>query len=654
MIKLRQFLLIIILGCSACATTANNSKTIIKSVKDFGAIPNDGKDDSKAFAKAADWFSNKYSQNINYPYQKGKLIIPAGNYIIGKPKYDYTIGNSKQFSRQAYPIVFGVKSNPINGLEIIGEKSSSGKILSKLSYPKGLYFGCFNPSTRQKETNRTRDNDGDPGTAFFIGGRSQNVTIKNLEIDGRADHYIIGGQTRAKGGWQNNNIGIAVNNGAKYIDIENVFIHHFGMDGLYVRTDFKEPPTNKKWNIRLINVKSYYNGRQAFSWTGGKYLYAKNCEFNYTGYFEKNKIGIVNSPGANVDIEKTGKDGRTISNGLFDNCKMLSNYGRSASLNLATAADNVTFNNCDISSNRVYAVYMGYTRYRNFVFSSCNINGTISAYKAKGRKLINSGFTIFQNCNIKNTSKNMPKQPLFRILDRFKLNNCTLETSGSRNFFVMFNNLDLTLKKNEKNIINNCTFINNSSTSQDFGRMQGVSFTGSNSFENKSKNNRTTNIYNSKFIGGNNQTANISFSGKGQFGPTIRDFYIKKYGINSSIVFGEHSCERINVDIDNGAIFNSNNSPIYIGKKATLNIFSGSKLLVGKQLYLQGKINIKNGGELVCNNSTIYLPRNSNIIQHIDQLKTQNRIKGKYKIIKISPDKFLLKQDERSEKSPCK
>jgi hypothetical protein len=89
--------------------------------------------------------------------------------------------------------------------------------------------------------------------------------------------------------------------GSLYVDINNVYVHHYHADGLYIYA--KRDSSGIKQKSKKINVSNSRfknNARQGCSIVGGKYISFYNCAFSNTG-----DTGIYgyHNPMAGADIE---------------------------------------------------------------------------------------------------------------------------------------------------------------------------------------------------------------------------------------------------------------------------------------------------------------------------------------------------------------
>lgn len=343
------FLLIVFANNAFPQNTIRFTKDYIEKniVKDFGAKGDGVANDQAAFEAAADFF-NKHVGN-------GKLIIPYGIYKVGRQVVD----TPKSFMNGVDVLhLVGVANFTVEGIA-----NKTGQ-LPILKFDNGLYFGSFYYDkdkfgiAKCTPVNRNFDIK---FAATIGGGISINyctgVKIKNLELDGNLDNCIIGGP------WgdvdrQLFHVGIFTNQG-RDIELSNINVHHFALDGL------ENAGANK---LRFENVISSYNGRQGFSWVDGDSLVAINCKFNHTG-----RISIHSAPGAGVDIEPERK--RDISYAQFTNCEFA--YNRGCGLLMAVGANtvrNMNFNDCTFIGMYNWSAWVPGV---NIHFADCKFYGNV-------------------------------------------------------------------------------------------------------------------------------------------------------------------------------------------------------------------------------------------------------------------------------------
>jgi hypothetical protein len=382
--------------------SAGGTKTpFIMNISDFGALPNDGIDDSRAFALAARFFSNRDIDhlddgdddnyhpgsllppsvlNIDYTTQYGVLKLDAGIYDVGEQIVDPS-SNGGYF---VYPKYFSVYDNNIDGLIIEG----AGMDATIIRHSPG-YFGWFDPSNFHPMYEAAGGKGTKMGAIFRNNANTKNIIIQDLKLDGSSDHYIVGSRQATNPG-DFNTVDYGLLLGGQFITLQNVDIVNFGCDGINFAVSYDTPPIGR-YNILMDNVLSRWNGRQALTWSAGRSAKIINSTFAYTGlrYGQFDTDPTTTSPsdvngsiGTNVDFES---EIGPIRDGIFGNCKILGNFGTAASVVIHTDVDNVSFENCvikgfensDPSKGRsFFSISMGGDlAHSNFVFDGCTIRG---------------------------------------------------------------------------------------------------------------------------------------------------------------------------------------------------------------------------------------------------------------------------------------
>jgi hypothetical protein len=240
-------------------------------------------------------------------------LATGGDYVVGKETFVSGTGwvatHLIQFFECTKPVV-------VNG---------NGSIVR---YANGLHFGVFNVTTGAPVVTTPPyygPGYAEPGQCFKFAG-CESAKINDIELDGNIINAVIGGQW-GDSGWQLGHIGFSFY-GCKQGEAENVYVHHFGVDGYVLEGQYFNGTSwvlldleTEQYPHLFINVKSYYNGRQGCSWTGGNRATFINCDFAHTG-----KNGVVQSaPSAGLDIEPNHPE--TCSHGTFINCNFYDNFG---------------------------------------------------------------------------------------------------------------------------------------------------------------------------------------------------------------------------------------------------------------------------------------------------------------------------------------
>jgi hypothetical protein len=324
---------------------AQSQTYIVKSIKSFGAMGNGKTNDQAAFKKATDFFNNRGGN--------GKLILPKGIYLVGKQSF-----TGGKLNKPAY------QGEDVLHFTNIKNFSIEGAVGSVLKYKNRLRIGAFSPETG-KEYEHGNNLFVNRSYAAIIGNcvlieNSFNIRVSGVTMDGNSDNIILGG-IYGDVGRQMPHYGIFISN-SKNIQIDDVYVHHFGLDGICVAN--KE--TNSPDSISITNSRFEYNSRQGLSWIGGNYLYVKKSKFNHTG-----KGKFSSAPGAGVDIEaETG----SIRNGTFEGCEFINNAGCGMTAGSGNSGDCI-FRDCTFWGTTNWSVWVTKP---NFAFYNCNIYGSIA------------------------------------------------------------------------------------------------------------------------------------------------------------------------------------------------------------------------------------------------------------------------------------
>lgn len=406
--------------------TAQAQRYIVKDIRSFGAKGNGKTSDQQAFEKAAAFFNHRGGN--------GRLVISKGIYIVGKQ--DFTGG---QKGKPAYYGHDVLHFSHVKNMEVEGKNGA------RLIYTDSLRFGAFNPQTGLAYPNQKYFVN--YAYAALIGNcilidSSENLTIRNLELDGNNKAAIPGGVYGDKGR-QLPHYGVFILNSRK-VKIENVYAHHFCLDGICV----SNKTSSKQDEIQLKDCRFNYNGRQGLSWVGGNDLEAKGCHFNHTG-----QAKFMSPPGAGVDVEASVGP---IKNGEFEDCEFIDNKG------MGMVADNGNSSNCKFKDCTFWgtSTYALWVNKPGFTFTGCNIYGSfVHGFNAAS----DVEATKFFNCHFEDSAYE-GKEPYGKFLvesngrRRVSFTNCTFVSNKMRLAWVQ---IGAKLPPEEKYQFNNCHFIIN-------------------------------------------------------------------------------------------------------------------------------------------------------------------------------------------------
>ena len=318
------FKILLILSITAINILAE-SNTIIIDVEDYGAEVNDDIDDYFAIQKAIEALDQT---------KDGTLVFHKGIYDIKQHKND----NNKAVQKTVSTIYESKNHNNLKNKKKLNivylnrlEKNTKYKIASQIS---NFTFTNYNDLTIEGngaifnfdgDWTRTADYTlSNPNYTYsrhnaigFEIINSTNVLIRNLELDGNADETVKEATTE---GFSD---GIMIG-GSSYININNVYVHHYHADGLYI---YAQKDNNgikhKSEHIKVSNSRFKNNARQGCSVVGGRYIDFYHCAFSNTG-----RTGIYgfHNPMAGFDIEPH-VDVKGNGNILFDKCNFDNNIG---------------------------------------------------------------------------------------------------------------------------------------------------------------------------------------------------------------------------------------------------------------------------------------------------------------------------------------
>ena len=222
--------------------------------------------------------------------------------------------SSTSFMAAGFAVTCGTNLIVAANTSITSIINSTQFVISPAPLVSGTYTliitsNCPNPASHVDYSKLANIGD------IFHFSESHDFTIKDLEIDGNIDSTIIGGGY--SDGIQAEYDGIFIN--ACYDShLSNLYIHHFGHDGIYIIYENCDP---SEWGEGIFNRHTCFidhcnvrfNSRNGMSWGGGRGLYVSNSMFGYSGL---NRVSM--NPGAGVDIEY---ENSTVGNsgGIFQN-----------------------------------------------------------------------------------------------------------------------------------------------------------------------------------------------------------------------------------------------------------------------------------------------------------------------------------------------
>lgn len=270
----------------------------------------------------------------------GELIIPKGVYIVGTQTFQGTLLDGVTPAAYGPSEILTIK-NCTKSIKISGY----GAVLKTAN---GLRYGSFD---------RTTGAIFNPGALPFVDydyyaypyrgminvEGNESVTIEGLELDGNSANLIIGGYW-GDSAWQLEGHGIYSRNN-NVVNIVDVHTHDHPADGLTIASSGITEGSAAK-PLHLVNVRSFYNGRQGLSLTGGKSVTIDNCDFSMTGQRVNIGLGtkLQSTPGCGIDVEAEGTLVRDVT---VISSRFLGNWRRGV-IASSGYSKGVTFENCTI------------------------------------------------------------------------------------------------------------------------------------------------------------------------------------------------------------------------------------------------------------------------------------------------------------------
>jgi hypothetical protein len=410
----------------AVARTVNDKLQEIVSVKDFGAVGDGVTNDTDAFIAASAYITAQ---------DGGKLIVPAGTYLVGKQTFAGATG----------------KGYAYKGSDIITIQNCTQPVVIEfqgavLKMSGGLKFGSFDPVTGAPYYPASLpfvnyDYQASMGIMVRLYNNANVSVIGSVELDGNNTGITLGGQW-GDTGYQIVSYGIwAYNN--NLCRIENVNAHNHCLDGMASGYDGLTNDSSPHYPFTVINSSFTNNARQGWSVTGGKGVTAVNCKFNDTG---KN-IPFASSPGAGCDLEAEGGWIRDV---LFLDCEFSNNVGAGLVADSGNTAS-VTAIRCKFIGTTSVSVWPLKPR---FAFYDCLIVGT--AFNAYYSATDPDAAAKFFNCKFSDQAIYSPTGAVYDggYLANFEgganvlLENCEFFATKTKNLLI----------KNG-GYIRNCTFV---------------------------------------------------------------------------------------------------------------------------------------------------------------------------------------------------
>ena len=357
---------------------------------DFGAIPDDGQDDSHAFIRAAKYL--EILQSVNNPLSAARQVIfqiPVGTYNVGiqlEPCSSLTVTGVPLLG-----IPDQTFTNPCNGFRRLGLDMMYLPCLQNIQivgiggvadivYDPNMYFGTFDflmqpiNSTDPPPPNPVQESYCSIGDFIYL-DNTNCVEISSIRVDGNADDLFTGGHI---GTWHMQTVSADAIRIGSAVDVSIIScgFSYMCRDGILMLTEgapcahgVRQPD-----NIYLDNLDVFFNIRTGFAWAAGTNVRAVNCDFNYTGRV----VWPTGGTGAGMDIEPEFHDIQGVCFvGYFDRCGFEGNAGAGVIQdNHYPLVKEIEFNLCNITaglSNPAYALW--FKRTINANFTECTIRG---------------------------------------------------------------------------------------------------------------------------------------------------------------------------------------------------------------------------------------------------------------------------------------
>lgn len=355
---------------------------------DFGAIPDDGQDDSYAFIRAAKYL--EILQSVTNPLSAGRQVIlqiPIGTYNVGiqlPPCSSITVNslNTLLYPDQTF-------SNPCNGFRRLGIDMMYLPCLQNVTitgvggvaaivYDPNMYFGTFDNSMAPiTTTNYQQENYCSMGDFIYL-DNTNCVEISRIRVDGNADD-IFASNHIGSGNMQIPSADAVRIGSAVDVSITDCGFNYMCRDGILMLTEGASCAhgVRQPSNIYFASLDVFFNLRTAFSWAAGINVTAVNCYFYYTGSITFPPGGT----GAGMDIEPEFHDIQGLCyTGYFDRCDFVGNEGPGVIQdNHYPFVKDIQFNQCNITSGTgattLFAYALWFKRTVNASFTACTIRG---------------------------------------------------------------------------------------------------------------------------------------------------------------------------------------------------------------------------------------------------------------------------------------
>lgn len=659
--------LLIYTGKSFSQATLSKPNVFTKLITDFGAVANDGIDDTWAFIKAGHFISNEWDINgvllpigqSNYfaSNTRIRLEIPSGTYNVGKQ----IVRTNCASINTNYGIVFGLSAGPnyapislpfnsakwhglevikitnVDEVEIVGTGSSRPTIV----YNSGLHIGYFDciDGTPLTVTGGNLNNS-DIGH-FILATNSKNVSISNIIVDGNniKTSTIYGGNFLdiSQTPNVNNRIqlgadGIALTN-TKAVTVTNVNMHHMTRDGIQVNDNLNTDPsgTNSTLFTKLLitDCNFDFNRRQGISWVGGRNLNVSNTTFNNIGQsvYSSSDPTANGSPGSGIDIEPNANV--YCVDGVFSNCQFKNNTGKAVENEVSVRTKNILFNNntiCqDIDGDCVWVKGPGITFDQCFIWGTF-IHGNSSGIIGNETKFTNCEFADEEYQGMYAVNRQLVNTTSAR---RLQFNSCTFRIihPSMRIFFIT----NPSTAEADYTQFKDCIIkYESTSTQATADIVSSCIFDGANSFSN---NNPVSLVeIKSKGLVFNGSTSVCQPNSFTLNGRILLGYALTNTGSSNGFTIGRNGIGTTNTDGNynfniaaNSCVYFNSNSVISIGIKSSFRNQAGGQLVaVAGTINNNGKIILEPASHTCFQNSTLSIIGQSDLSSEFYYHKTAN------------------------------
>jgi len=272
-------------------------------VTNFGALPNDGKDDYDAMQLAANAVCGT----------GGTLIYPPGVYQINRVK---VMGGPNQNG------VGDILYRHCDNVLISGRGAIiriKGNFSRTADYATGRFFRSYNN-----------------GVVPFHFEESSNFTVEGFELHGGVDQMV-----RDPGVVEAGNAGISTFH-CRHYTLRDLNIHHFHTDGIYIGGS-RQPDED----VLIERVSAHNNARLALAVIQARNVLVRDSNFSSSG--RTGKYGY-HAPGMGVDVEPNYLTSPPTENVRFEHCAFKDNIGGSFDAAHPDKTGTVTVTNCDLAS----------------------------------------------------------------------------------------------------------------------------------------------------------------------------------------------------------------------------------------------------------------------------------------------------------------